>query len=232
MQRGYLALIPARGGSKGVKRKNIVEVAGRPLIQYTIEPALRALQKGLVDRVVVSTDCPEIAAVAEGLGAEVPFLRPAELASDTAKTVDVVLHAVNFFEEQNIFFKAALLLQPTNPLRSYEDIHNAIGMFKSGNSPTLISGHRDVHLNDLVLYRKRDNIGVPLHEGHNKGIRRQEVEGLYIRNGAIYITEVEYLKANRQIISDLPILYEIEKDKAVNIDTEEDLAQLRWILCK
>ena len=118
-----LALIPARGGSKGIKDKNITPLCGKPLIAYSV---LAAKNSRYIDDVVVTTDSERIAETAKAYGAEVPFLRPAELASDTAKTIDAVLHAVKWLEDHQKSYDLLVLLQPTQPLRRTEDIDGAI----------------------------------------------------------------------------------------------------------
>ena len=131
-----LALIPARGGSKGIPRKNIIGLCGRPLIGYTIEAGLKSRY---IDTVMVSTDDREIAEVSRACGAEVPFLRPAELASDTAKTIDAVLHAVRTLREAGKAFDVLVLLQPTEPLRTAEDIDAALEKYFACGEKALVS---------------------------------------------------------------------------------------------
>ncbi|MFX1384659.1 MAG: cytidylyltransferase domain-containing protein [Promethearchaeota archaeon] len=226
-----LAIIPARCGSKGIKHKNIVKISGKPLIQYTIEPALKSLKNGLVERLIVSTDCEEIKQVVQGLGVEVPFLRPKEISGDKAKAIDYIIHALDFFGEKNIFFDAVLVLQPTAPLREYDDIEKSINLFKNfPNSDSLISCYKEEYFNSLVTYKKNNNLAIPVNPDHNKGIRRQEHETIFIRNGAIYIAKVKYLRKSLRIIADIPLMYEMPKSKSVNIDTEEDLKILRKLL--
>ncbi|MFX1277389.1 MAG: cytidylyltransferase domain-containing protein [Promethearchaeota archaeon] len=215
-----LAIIPARCGSKGIKHKNIVKISGKPLIQYTIEPALKSLKNGLVERLIVSTDCEEIKQVVQGLGVEVPFLRPKEISGDKAKAIDYIIHALDFFGEKNIFFDAVLVLQPTAPLREYDDIEKSINLFKNfPNSDSLISCYKEEYFNSLVTYKKNNNLAIPVNPDHNKGIRRQEHETIFIRNGAIYIAKVKYLRKSLRIIADIPLMYEMPKIKSVNIDT-------------
>src|SRR5690606_12646538 len=121
--RRFLAVIPARGGSKGIPNKNIVDVNGKPLIQYTVEAALNSKY---LDRIIVSTDSLEIAKVAKACGAEVPFLRPAELATDTSKTIEALLHAVREISTSNLRYDYLVLLQPTQPLRQSFHIDEAV----------------------------------------------------------------------------------------------------------
>lgn len=235
MKSSFLVLIPARGGSKGVPKKNIIDIYGKPLIQYTIDIAIRLREENKVDKVIVSTDCREIAAIASNLGAEVPFIRPEELATDKSKTIDTILHAIEFYESKNMFFNSLILLQPTSPMRSYEDLVNAINIYNQRDdqpADSLISVYKEEQLNDLIMYKKDGNLAIPLNNNHNEGIRRQDYERLYIRNGAIYITNIEYLKNNRKVISDLPLLYEMPKERSINIDSKEDLEFFKWLLKK
>ena len=228
----YLIVIPARGESKGIRKKNIVDLCGKPLIAYTIEPALKIINKGLAEKIIISTDSEEIKNVSESLGIEVPFLRPKSISGDKAKSVDLLLHAINFFEALKIFFCATILLQPTTPLRKYEDIYKSIKLFEKGSNNSLISVYKEEYINNLVMYKKDDNKAIPLNKNHNQGIRRQEHKATYIRNGAIYITDIEYLKKTKKIISDIPLLYEMPKSRSINLDTPEDLKMLRGLLCK
>lgn len=235
MKSSFLVLIPARGGSKGVPKKNIVDIYGKPLIQYTIDIAIRLREENKVDKVIVSTDCREIATIASNLGAEVPFIRPEELATDKSKTIDTILYAIEFYESKNMFFNSLILLQPTSPMRSYEDLVNAINIYNQRDdqpADSLISVYKEEQLNDLIMYKKDGNLAIPLNNNHNEGIRRQDYEKLYIRNGAIYITNIEYLKNNRKVISDLPLLYEMPKERSINIDSKEDLEFFKWLLKK
>ncbi len=227
-----LAIIPARGGSKGIPFKNIVDVCGKPLIQYTIDIAMQLKSKGLLDEVLVSTDCEKIATISKKLGANVPFLRPAAIAGDKAKSIDYILHSIDFFEFKEQNFDAILILQPTSPLRTYDDIHESINLFISNNNDSLISVYKDEAINELIMYRKEGDIAIPLNENHNKGTRRQDHVNVYIRNGAVYITKVNYIKNKNNIVSDQPLMYEMSKINSVNIDTFEDLEFVRRVLCK
>jgi len=227
-----LALIPARGGSKGVPRKNISNVAGKPLIQYSIETANEAIQKGLLTMAIVSTDDREIADVSKSVGGRVPFLRPTHLATDEAKSIDVILHAIEYYSHQGQSFDAVLLLQPTCPIRTVEDIERVIKLYETTGQPSVISVYKEEYICDLVTYHKKGDLAVPLNENHNKGIRRQELDKLYVRNGTFYLTSTEYLLEQKRIISDTPALYEMSKTDSINIDTEEDLEFLRWKLSK
>lgn len=227
-----LAIIPARGGSKGVPHKNIIPICGKPLIGYTIEPALEALKLGVIDKLIVSTDDEEIATASKNLGAEVPFIRPDYLSSDTAKSVDVMIHAVDFYKEQGIDYDTVLLLQPTAPLRSVEDIVESLKLFEKQGTTSLISCYKEEYISDAVTYYKDGDLAIALNPNHNKGIRRQEEKEKFVRNGAIYITTVKQMKDNHRVFDDVPALYVMPKERSVNIDTIDDVELLEWRLSR
>ena len=228
-----LVVIPARGGSKGIKDKNIIDVCGKPLIQYSIDQSLELKKISLVNEIIISTDSQKIAEIGRKLGANVPFLRPESISGDKAKSIDFILHAINYYEEKNIFFDAVLLLQPTSPMRDGKLLESAIKLFKEGKSDSLISCYKEEYINDLVMYKSKvGNVLIPLNEKHNKGVRRQDHGDVFVRNGAIYLTSVKYLKETEQIISDYPLLIEMRKSQPINIDTLEDLEILKRALCK
>ena len=227
-----LSIIPARGGSKGIPLKNIVDIGGKPLIQYTIDMSLSLLQNSLIDELVVSTDSEEIAYIAENLGVGIPFLRPSNISDDKAKSIDYIFHTLNFFEQNNKTFDTVILLQPTSPLRTYEDLTNSITLFKENNSDSLISVYKEETINELIMYHREGDFAVALDKNHNKGVRRQDHGWVYIRNGAIYITKVNYLRKEGKIISDKPLLYEMSKSRSINIDSYNELELVRNMLCK
>jgi CMP-N-acetylneuraminic acid synthetase len=230
MSAKVLGIIPARGGSKGIIKKNIACLNNRPLIQYTIEPALEMKKCGVLDEVIVSTDDVEIAEISRSLGAYVPFLRPTEFSTDKSKSVDLIVHALNYFKNLQINYDYVILLQPTSPLRNSEDIRLSLLKIIDSNADSLISVYHEDHINDLVTYYKDNEYGSPLNPMHNKGIRRQENREIFVRNGAIYITKVDYLLKENIIISDSPILYEMSKIKSVDINSQDDLKLVECIL--
>mgnify|MGYP000709871973 CR=1 FL=1 len=228
-----LTIIPARGGSKGIKDKNIIDVCGQPLISYSIQQALNLKKHNLIDTVLVSTDCEKIANIAKKYGAEVPFLRPSEISGDKAKSIEFFLHSIDFFEQQNITYDAILLLQPTSPIRSFETLKKSIELFKNYKNKSLISVYKEEYINDLVMYKNVDTKELkPLNSLHNKGVRRQDHGSVFVRNGSIYITSVQYIKSNKLIVSDKPLFIKMNKNESINVDTLDDLKFLRTIMCK
>ena len=228
----FLIIIPARGGSKGIPDKNIIDVCGKPLVQYTIEPALKLKENQRVERVIVSTDCNKIADISRSLGAEIPFLRPASISTDSSKSIESVAHALSYYEKLGFFYDAVIILQPTSPLRDYEDLSNSLDLFSAQPCDSLISAYKEETINRLIMYHKNGDIAQPLDENHNRGVRRQEHAPVYIRNGAIYITKSDYIKSSNKIISSNSLLFEMSKRNSINIDTHSDLEYLRNLLCK
>lgn len=226
-----LCIIPARGGSKGIPKKNIIDVCGKPLIAYTIEPALEVLKQGYIDKVIVSTDSEEIAEVAKSYGAEVPFLRPESISGDKAKSVEFMEHALLHYEAKGIRYDAVLLLQPTSPLRDASDLIKALKMYKESTNDSLISSYEEEYINDLVIYKldKDGKTSIPVSPLHNKGVRRQDHGSTYVRNGCIYISSANLIK-NGFVIGEQPLMYIMDKNKSVNVDTVEDLELLRKLL--
>jgi CMP-N,N'-diacetyllegionaminic acid synthase len=226
-----LAIIPARGGSKGIPNKNILEIKELPLIAHTIIPSLTLVKEGLISKLIVSTDSSEIGQIAEKYGAEFPFIRPEEISGDKAKSIDLIKHAIEFYKDKGEYYDAVLLLQPTSPLRTSDDIRNAIILFCENNNDSLISAYEEEYINDLVMYKKATdgNTSVPLNSNHNKGIRRQDHGATFVRNGCIYITRLDLLEKDL-IIGETPLLYIMPKSKSINLDTIEDVEILKRVL--
>lgn len=226
-----LCIIPARGGSKGIPGKNIIDVKGKPLISYSIEPAIEAMKIGIIDKVIVSTDSREIADISKSYGAEVPFFRPDSISGDKAKSVEFISHAIEFYKNIGIEYDAVLLLQPTSPLRTMEDLSNAVKMFLDSNNDSLISAYEEEYINDLVIYKLSADgkTSIPVNELHNKGVRRQDHGSLYVRNGCIYISKVSLINQGF-VIGETPLIYVMDKNKSVNVDTLEDLELLRKLI--
>jgi CMP-N,N'-diacetyllegionaminic acid synthase len=228
-----LGIVPARGGSKGIPNKNTVDVCGRPLISYSIETGNELVRLGVLARCIVSTDSEEIAAVARQWGAAMPFMRPTELATDAAKSIGYILHAVDALEAQEEIYWAVMLLQPTAPIRDSHAIRQAAERFLTGTSDSLISCYQEDYINDLVMYvDDGDGYLRPKSPLHNKGVRRQEHGSTFVRNGAVYITKTDYLRRTGQIVCDHPMLMHMRRIDSIDVDSIEDLELLRAVLCR
>lgn len=220
-----LALIPARGGSKGIKDKNIYPLGGKPLIAHSV---LAAKKSKYIDRILVSTDSPRIAEVAREYGADVPFLRPSEYAQDHSKTIDAVLHAIRRLKENGDDYDILTLLQPTQPLRTAEDIDGALEIFiKSGEKPVVsISEVKDHPL--LIRSVATDNSLVHLLP-QSSTVRRQDFPVYYRVNGCIYINRIKDVTESTSF-NDNPCPYIMEKEHSVDIDEPADLAVAEYYL--
>ena len=177
-----MIVIPARGGSKGIPGKNIRMLADKPLIQYTVDAARRLVPD---DQIIVSTDSPEIKRVVEGLGLQVPFLRPAELATDTAGTYDVLLHALDFYEEYHATPDKIVLLQPTSPFRNVEHIKDAIRVYE--DSLDMIVSVKETSSNPYYVLREENEKGFLVKSKDSNFKRRQDCPKVWEINGAIYV---------------------------------------------
>ena len=228
-----LAIIPARGGSKGIPRKNLADLCGKPLIAWSIETGNELVRLGAVERAIVSTDDEEIAHVARAHGADVPFMRPAELASDTAKATGYVIHAIDALAEMGETYDAVMLLQPTAPIRDAATVAEATKRFRAGGADSLISCYQEDYINELVMYVDEGNGFIcPKTPLHNKGVRRQEHGPVMVRNGAIYIVRSAYVRATGQLVCDRPMLMRMRKIDSIDVDTPDDLTLLRAVLCR
>lgn len=219
-----LALIPARGGSKGIKDKNIIDLGGKPLISYSIACGL---QSKYIDAVVVTTDSENIAEVSRQYGARVPFMRPAELALDTSSTMEAVLHAVETLKEMGESYDAFVLLQPTQPLRTSEDVDRAIEVYFENGEKDLISVSPVTEHPILMRTIGEDGKLHPLLQAAT--IRRQDMPPYYRLDGCIYINNIERLDENTNFAAN-PIPFIMGKEHAVDIDELVDLHLAKFYL--
>ena len=224
-----IAIIPARGGSKRLPGKNIKLLASKPLIAWTIEAAL---ESKIFDHVLVSTDCDKIAQISKSFGAEVPFLRPTEIATDTATTNDVVTHLVKWFEEEhNREVTTVAILQPTSPLRNAQHIQESFKVMRDKQAKAIVSvcelEHPIQFCNKLGSDGSMDGFINP------KNIRRtQELEPYYRLNGAIYIFNREYVSKLDKLYSSGTHAYIINQKSSIDIDTEDDFELAEYYINK
>jgi CMP-N,N'-diacetyllegionaminic acid synthase len=219
-----LGLIPARNGSKGLLNKNIKPLNGKPLISHTIDAAI---QSKVIDRLIVSTDGSEIAAISNKYGAETPFIRPGHLSTDNADILDVVEHTLNHIEKTDGVYEYVLLLQPTSPLRTHTDIINTLEIIENQNdsvigvmeSPHHPDTYFRLHENNLIRKSDIDSIA---------HVNRQDLKSHYKINGAIYCFKWALFKKYRTWFFEKTKAYIMPNVNSIDIDTILDfkLAEL------
>ena len=216
-----LGIIPARGGSKGVPRKNIRLLGGKPLLAYTAESSL---QSEKLTRIILSTEDEEIAEIGRKYGLDVPFMRPPELAEDTTPTLPVIQHALKKLEAEGDIFDAVCLLQPTNPLRRAEDIDNCIQLLENSEADSVVSILPvPAEYNPKWVYWQSDDGSIILSTGEIEPItRRQDLPTAYYRDGTVYVTRSEIVCKQNSLYGNNVRGYKINPDYSVNIDTEID----------
>jgi len=214
-----LAIIPARGNSKGIPRKNIKPLMNKPLIFWSIQAAKQA---SCVDRIIVSTENEEIASVASALGADVPFMRPKELATDNTSGVAPVLHAISQLPD----FNWLLLLQPTSPLRSAEDI-DGIWHFCQERGASSVASVCEVGTHPYWMYHCNANQCLePFIKGRPDVKRRQDLPPAYALNGALYLVRTDWFLEQKRFIGPETLGYIMPPERSVDLDTPQDW---RWI---
>src|SRR5713226_4586652 len=215
-QRSVLGIIPARGGSKRIPRKNLQLVLGKPLIAWTIE---EAKQSKYLDRLILSSEDSEIIAVATAWGCEVPFVRPAELAKDEAPGVAPVLHAISEFPSYDI----VVLLQPTSPLRSVVDIDRCLEYFVANRADLCVS-ITPVQQSLQSMYGL-DCQGVikPIGASVQSDCQHQEQPAAYVLNGAVYVADCNFLRVNKTFVCPTTRGFVMPRERSIDIDTELDL---------
>ncbi len=215
-----LAIIPARGGSKGIPKKNIINLLDKPLIQYTIEAAKKSKK---INRIIVSTDNNEIAEISIKLGVEV-IKRPKELATDTSSTKDAIIHVVELLKENNYSPFAIITLQPTSPLRTHKHIDQSIDLFlRHPYADSLVSCIEVPHIfNPCSLMKLNSDGFLVQNKEENNVFRRQDKEKFYARNGAaIYITNIKSI--HKFIFGGICLPFFMKEEESIDIDNINDL---------
>ncbi len=222
-----LAFIPARAGSKGVKDKNIKELAGKPLIAYTIEEAAKSK---IFEDIVVSTDSTKIAEVARLYGANVPFLRPKELALDDSPTMDAIFHCLDYMINNGEKHDVIMLLQPTSPLRQWYHIKEAYELFNEKQADFVVSlcecEHSPLWTNTIDGDLRMDNFI----RQEVKNVRRQDLATYYRLNGAVYVAKVDKLLEEKSFFGRNSYAYIMNKYSSVDIDSIEDFEFAEFVL--
>ena len=216
-----LYVIPARGGSKGLPGKNSKLLNGKSLTQYSIETALKLARS---KDVCATTDDEKIKQIAEQLGVSVPFLRPAELSTDTASMNDVLLHALNYFENKEGVYDALVLLQPTSPFRTVEDVKNALSLYNSDID--MVMSVCETKANPYyVLFEEESGFLVKSKSGNFE--TRQSAPKVYQANGAVYVINVKALREKSMKEFSKIRKFEMDELRSVDIDTPLD-----WEYCE
>lgn len=214
----YLYIIPARGGSKGIPRKNIKSLNGKPLIYYSIDVA-RALAKD--EDICVSTEDDEIIQVIEKYGLYIPFKRPQALATDEAGTYEVLIHVINYYESVGRKYDAIVLLQPTSPLRTATEVQEAINLFNKNLD--MVVSVRESHSAVVISHENKSGyLELTLAENST---RRQDIKKYYEYNGAIYVINIDVLKTKHMREFKKIKKYVMPADHSIDIDKEID-----WII--
>ena len=222
--RTVLGLITARGGSKGLPRKNPRLLGGKPLIAWTIEEAQNAVS---LDRLILSSDDLEIIETARRHGCEVPFVRPAELATDSADSLAVVRHALASLGSS---YDYVVLLQPTSPFRTAADIEGSLKLCHERGAPACVSVV-EVSKTPYWMFKRGENQKlVPLFAPELMPARRQDAPPVYALNGAVFVAKTGHLVDGGSFVAPETVAYVMDEARSVDIDTEDDLALLHWKL--
>lgn len=225
-----LAIIPARGGSKGIPKKNIVDLNGKPLIQYTIDVAKNS-QK--IDKVFLSSDDHEIINVSKKLGLISNYIRPESFASDTATASEVILDALLWLEKNEDYCPdAVMFLQPTSPLRTVNDVDGAIKQFVKDSKDCLVSVHEMMEHPYECVFNINNNDWKYLAKQNKSATRRQDYKSsFYYINGAIYMVNVDFFKKEKVLISEQNTsFYIMPHERGIDIDEYTDLKRAEFFL--
>lgn len=221
--------IPARGGSKGIKKKNLVELKEKPLLQHSIEFAVELKDNNLISEIFVSSDSEEILNFSSSFQNINLIKRPKSLSGSESRSVDGIIDLIrktSYIKDSD----AIMTLQPTSPYRSVLDFQKAIRLFNTENLNSVISVSYDETLSLNILYTMtKNNRCIPLDINHNKGIRRQDDSGLLVRNGSLYLTKVRHILEKKSLIGDETGFVQMNRKNSINIDTYEDLEFARQI---
>jgi len=218
----YTAIIPAREGSKGIPGKNLKILCGKPLIQWTIEIAIKST---FIDKIIVSTDSVLIAKIAKSLGAEVPFLRPKELSSDSSKIIDVISYYLNELPEIDNF----ILMQPTSPIRELSDIKNLVDLenkFKTNSVVTVVEHSKHPYL----MYSIGEDMKLKAYLKVDKSSNRQSYPNVYLLNGSLYLSRRSFILENKSFINQNTIASIMPIERSIDIDNMKDWYKAESIL--
>jgi CMP-N,N'-diacetyllegionaminic acid synthase len=223
MTKRILSIIPARGGSKGLPRKNIIDLAGKPLIAWTIEASLNS---EYISKTIVSSDDDEILNISKKYNADI-IKRPDELALDTTAIEPVIKHVVEELKIENLEYDYLVLLQPTSPLRYAKDIDNAFDMLFKNNATALISVCEIDNKILKAFKQNKDTFIEGISNNKYPFMRRQDLPKIYLSNGSIYIIKIDEFLINNSFHTNKTISYIMNEIKSIDIDTQGDLENVR-----
>ncbi len=225
--KSILAIIPARGGSKGLPGKNLKKLAGKPLVSWTIE---QALASKYLDKVIVSTDDDEIADVSRKYGAEVPFKRPPEYATDTASSVDVVLHALDFFKDREETYDYIMLLEPTSPLRKKNDIDDALEKLSGKPEKDTLVSLGEIHLEHPMIAKKVQDDTVVQYADFPRIYQRQQADKAFFPYGVVYLSRTDAFYETKTFYGKRTMPLFVERWQNYEVDDIVDLVVIERIL--
>ncbi|TRZ96023.1 acylneuraminate cytidylyltransferase family protein [bacterium] len=227
--RKILGFIPARGGSKGLPRKNIRSLLGKPLLSWTIEQANKSRY---FDRVIISTDDQEICSVAKSFRGDVPFLRPKALATDKSQTIDAIIHAVDFLKKEGQIYDYLALIEPTSPLRKDGDLDRAVKkLIDNEKIADALVSVGEIHMEHPCIVKKiKKGFVVPYVLTKRNIVRRQDLDKAFFPYGVIYVAKLDRLLETRTFYQKRTIAYEIERWQNYEIDDLVDFVCIESIL--
>ena len=226
MTKKILSIITARGGSKGLKRKNVVDLAGKPLIAWTIEASL---DSKYITKTIVSSDDKEALDISKEYGANV-VRRPDDLSSDSATSESVIKHTIDYLESMGEMFDIVILLQPTSPLRNSKDIDSAFEIMFNSDATAVISTSEFDNKILKTFIETPDGFLKGVSNNEYPFIRRQDLPVVYMSNGAIYIIDVNIFNKNLSLITDRTVPYLMPANKSFDVDSESDLLSIQRLI--
>lgn len=224
----YLFFIPARGGSKGIHKKNLKKISGHPLLFYTLREVLRVSER---DSIFLSTDSQDILDYGALYGLTLDYQRPSKLSDDSSQVVDAVIDALDWLHVRNMHFGAVVVLQPTSPLRTAEDIGNAINFFEETQASSLLSVHK-LEEHPFENIKMLNGMWNYCEKPENKVNKRQDYSNTYFHiNGAIYIATVDFIREKRSLVEEgKSAIFVMPRKRGFDLDELDQIAHLEWLL--
>ena len=221
-----LYIIPARAGSKELPKKNVKLLNGKPLICYSVEFSLQVAKPN--DTICITTDDNDVIRIIKSkYNLDVPFIRPSELSDDSASTFDVIIHALDYYKKNEIYFDKILLLQPTSPFRIQEDFENICQIYNDTNADMVVSVKKSKENPYFSLFEENEGGRLKRVKPFSTFTNRQECPPVYVYNGSMYLANTKKFLQNKNFNFENIIKYEMPEDRSVDIDTQAD-----WVLAE